>query len=58
MNKKTGNLRNMDIRLIMLAVLPSVVLALFIILYDRYDREPFRLLIKVFFSECWPLFRR
>lgn len=35
--------------MILSAVLPGVAFALFIVLIDRYDREPKRLLIKVFF---------
>lgn len=39
----------MNLLLIVLAVLPAVVLALFILYHDRYEKEPFRLLVKVFF---------
>jgi len=35
--------------LILLAVAPTIALAAFILLHDRYDKEPFSLLIKVFF---------
>ena len=35
--------------LILLAVAPGVALVFFILLNDRYDREPARLLFKVFF---------
>lgn len=43
------NKRNMDnLYLILLAVAPSVALIAFILLHDRYDKEPFGLLVKVF----------
>lgn len=35
--------------LILLAIAPGVILTLFILFQDRYDKEPIRLLIKVFF---------
>jgi len=39
----------MDFQLLCFAILPAVVLAAIILFYDRYDREPFGLLMKVFF---------
>lgn len=35
--------------LILLAVAPTIALIAFILLHDRYDKEPFSLLLKVFF---------
>jgi RsiW-degrading membrane proteinase PrsW (M82 family) len=37
-----------QIYLILLAVLPGVIFSLFIIIQDRFDREPIRMLVKVF----------
>jgi len=39
----------MNLQLVALAVLPTIALALFILFHDRFDKEPFRLLLKVFF---------
>ena len=36
------------ITLILLAVAPGIALTIFILLHDRYDKEPFSLLLKVF----------
>ncbi|MBT7122394.1 MAG: PrsW family intramembrane metalloprotease, partial [Clostridia bacterium] len=38
-----------NLYLIFLAVAPVAVLIVFILLHDRYDREPFSMLLKVFF---------
>lgn len=38
----------MDVRLLVIALTPGIALALSVYLTDRYDREPIRLLIKVF----------
>lgn len=37
-----------QIYLILLAVLPGVIFSLFIIIQDRFDREPVRMLVKIF----------
>ena len=37
-----------NLYLIVLAVAPVAVLIVFILLHDRYDREPFSMLLKVF----------
>ncbi len=37
-----------QIYLILLAILPGILLSLFIIIQDRFDREPVKLLIKIF----------
>lgn len=34
--------------LILLAILPGIILSLFIIIQDRFDREPVKLLLKIF----------
>ena len=40
---------NMDfLRLVIIAVIPGLALALGLYLTDRYDREPIRLLIRIF----------
>ena len=39
----------MNLQLVLLAIFPSIILALIILFYDRYDKEPFGLLMKVFF---------
>lgn len=41
------NMNNLN--LLLLAVAPSVALIAFILLHDRYDKEPFGMLVKVFF---------
>lgn len=38
----------MPLGLIFLAVLPSIVLAIVILIYDRFDKEPLKLLLKLF----------
>jgi RsiW-degrading membrane proteinase PrsW (M82 family) len=38
----------MDTKLILAAIFPGIALALIVYLMDRYDREPLRLLIKIF----------
>lgn len=38
-----------NLYLILLAVAPSIALITFILLHDRYDKEPFSVLLKVFF---------
>jgi len=38
----------MSLQMVGLAVVPTVILALIILFYDRFDREPFRLVLKVF----------
>ncbi len=44
------NKSNMDnLYMILLAVAPSIALIAFILLHDRYDKEPFGMLAKVFF---------
>lgn len=37
-----------QVYLILLAILPGIILSLFIIIQDRFDREPIKLLLKVF----------
>lgn len=37
-----------QVYLILLAILPGIILSLFIIIQDRFDREPVRLLLKIF----------
>jgi RsiW-degrading membrane proteinase PrsW (M82 family) len=37
-----------QVYLILLAILPGVLLSLFIIIQDRFDREPIKLLLKIF----------
>ena len=39
----------MPIGLVLVAVLPSLILGTVILIYDRFEREPFKLLIKIFF---------
>jgi len=38
----------MPIGLIFLAVLPAIILAIVILIYDRFDKEPMKLLLKLF----------
>lgn len=38
----------MDIKLVMLAIAPGIALVLFMYFFDKYEREPISLLIKVF----------
>ncbi len=42
----------MDIHLWALAIAPGVVIALFIYFFDKYEKEPFRLIVKAFFLGC------
>lgn len=37
-----------QVYLILLAILPGILLSLFIIIQDRYDKEPVKLLVKIF----------
>ncbi len=37
-----------QVYLILLAILPGMILSLFIIIQDRFDREPLKLLLKIF----------
>lgn len=37
-----------QVYLILLAILPGIILSLFLIIQDRFDREPIRLLLKIF----------
>lgn len=46
----------MPIGLILLALLPSLILATIILIYDRFEREPLRMLIKVFFFGALAVF--
>jgi RsiW-degrading membrane proteinase PrsW (M82 family) len=39
-----------QIYLILLAVLPGIIFSLFLIIQDRFEREPVRMLIKVFIT--------
>ena len=40
------------LRLFVIAVTPGIALAMGLYLTDRYDREPVRLLLKLFLLEC------